>query len=146
MNWKRLAIGALGAAAALATPAAAHHSFARFDSNRMYVWEGTVVEYRWMNPHSRVVVSVPGTAKDKKTVGKWDLEGGSPNIMSRQGWSKASFKPGDKIVVVGQPARDNTKAGSIYYAIKNGKRIYHDVNRKGGPAGGGKIPPGVVLP
>jgi hypothetical protein len=133
--------------AAVATPVFAHHSFGMFDRQKVYIWEGTVKKFEWMNPHTHIIVSVPDGAKDPRTVGTWDIEGASPNIMARQGWAKNTYKPGDKIVVVGQPMRDGTKGGSLYYALKDGKRLYHDVNRNGGPgAGGAGVPPGVVLP
>jgi hypothetical protein len=134
----RLRTGLLLAAGALAcaAPAYAHHSFAMFDRNRMVTWEGVVVEYNWTNPHSHIIVDVPASSKDPALAGKWDIEGASPNIMMRQGWTKNSFKPGDKITIVGHPLKDGGKGGSLYYALdKTGKKLYHDVNRSGGPAG-----------
>lgn len=136
-----------GAMLAVAGSAFAHHSFSMFDPDKVFVWEGTVKEFAWSNPHTHVTVVVPPSAKDKRTVGTWEVEGAAPNIMGRQGWNRNSYKPGDKIVVVGQPLRDGSKGGSIYYALKDGKRLYHDVNRNGGPGANGKgVPAGVVLP
>jgi len=147
MRKATLALCAIGGLAVAAVPALAHHSFAMFDSSKMYVWEGVVVEYKWMNPHSHIILEVPPGAKDPATVGTWDMEGAATNIMARQGWSRSTYKPGDPIVVVGQPMRDGSKAGSLYYALKDGKRLYHDVNRNGGPGAQGRgIPQGVELP
>jgi hypothetical protein len=138
---------AAGVFAAAAAPALAHHSFAMFDSSKMYVWEGVVVRYEWKNPHSMVIIRVPPGAKDPATVGTWEIEGAATNIMARQGWNKTSYKPGDRITVVGQPMRDGSKAGSLYYALKDGKRLYHDVNRNGGPGASGRgVPAGFTLP
>ncbi len=124
--------------ALLSAPAMAHHSFAMFDSAKTVTWVGTVTEFKWTNPHTHITVVVPANAADKSLVGTWDIEGASPNIMSRQGWSKASFKAGDRITIVGHPMRDHSKGGSLYYAIApNGQKLYHDVSRDGGPAGGG---------
>jgi Family of unknown function (DUF6152) len=131
----------------IAVPAFAHHSFAMFDPDKVYVWEGTVKEFTWTNPHARITIVVPQGVKDPRTVGTWEVEGAAPNIMGRQGWNRNTYKEGDKIVVVGQPMRDGSKAGSIYYALKDGKRLYHDVNRNGGPGSNGKgVPTGVQLP
>lgn len=147
MNWRPWVTTLSLAAAAVAGPALAHHSFAMFDGSKMYIWEGTVVAYDWSNPHIHIKIMVPPGAKDPKLVGEWDLEGASPSIQSRQGWTRITYKPGDKIVVVGQPLRDGTNGGSIFYALKDGKRLYEDVQHNGGPGAGGRgIPPGIVLP
>jgi len=146
LNKTFLALCAAGGVLA-AAPALAHHSFAMFDSSKMYVWEGEVVKYEWKNPHSMITVHVPPGAKDPATVGTWEIEGAATNIMARQGWNRSSFKPGDPIVIVGQPTRDGSKAGALWYAMKDGERLYHDVNRAGGPGAQGRgVPPGVELP
>ena len=36
---------------------------------------------------------------------QWQVEMGSTTLMTRQGWTPASIKPGDPIKVVGQPSR-----------------------------------------
>lgn len=126
---------ALCGAIAAISPAAAHHSFAMFDATKEVAWTGTVKEWQWTNPHSHIIIDVPPSAQDKSTVGTWDIEAGSPNIMSRQGWSKTSIKVGDKITLVGHPMRDGSKGGSLFYALlANGKKLFQDVDRKGGPA------------
>jgi len=134
----RKAALAVVAAVCMAAPALAHHSFAMFDPNKRTTWTGTVVSFRWANPHTFIVIEVPRTAEHPELAGRWAIEGGSPNIMSRQGWRRNSFHVGDAITIVGYPLRDGTKGGSLYYAIDgDGNRLYHDVNRDGGPAAGG---------
>jgi hypothetical protein len=134
-------------AAAAAGPASAHHSYSMFDHAKMYVWEGTVVDFKYMSPHSHLTVKVGEDGNDANTVGTWDIEAPAPNILSRQGWTRTTFRPGDKIVAVGQPLRDGRKGGALYYALKDGKRFYADVNRRGGPGANGQgVPPGVELP
>lgn len=141
--------GALLAAALLAAaqPALGHHSYGMFDAEKMLVWEGTLVRFDWMNPHSHLIVAVPPAAKDPATVGTWDIEGTAPNIMSRQGWTRSTLQPGDKVTVVGQPLKDGRKGGALYYIVKDGVRLYVDVSRKGGPGAGARgVPAGVELP
>jgi hypothetical protein len=116
----------------------AHHSFAMFDMSKNITFQGIVVEYNWENPHTHIIVKVPESA-GTETAGTWDIEGGAVNIMVKQGWSKTTFKPGDRITVVGHPMKDGSKAASLFYAIfPDGKRLYHDVAR---PNADGSTPP-----
>ena len=128
---KRFSWAIVIAALAIAAPAGAHHSFAMFDQQQVWTWQGTVVEYHWRQPHVHIIVQVPKGTKDARTVGTWDFETSGPNIASRQGWTKLTFKAGDKITVVGNPMKDGSKAGSVKYAkTSDGKILYHDVERK----------------
>ena len=66
----------------------AHHSFSMFEMDKNVTYTGVVVEYKWNNPHVHFTIDIkPGTGVDKATVGRWDVEGGSTNIMTRQGWT-----------------------------------------------------------
>ena len=109
----------------------AHHSFAMFDMEKNVEYSGTVTEWKWQNPHVHFNVLVkPGSGVDAKTVGTWDVEGGSINIMTRQGWTRASYKIGDAIRLVGHPMKDGSKGLSLFYAIRpDGSRLYHDIAR-----------------
>lgn len=122
-----IALTAMGAA----THAVAHHSFSMFDSEKRVKVVGTVVKFDWANPHSHILVEVPKEAADPSTVGTWDVEAAPPNILTRQGWTKRSFQPGDKITAVGSPMRDGTKAMALSYALDPaGKQLWTDVNRR----------------
>ena len=113
-------------ALAAMTPAFGHHSFAMFEVTKDVTYEGTVVEYRWENPHSHIILKV----EDGANSGTWDVEGGSTAIMGRQGWSRVTYKAGDKASVVGHPMRDGSKGVSLFYAVMpDGKRLYHDIAR-----------------
>ncbi len=113
--------------------ATAHHSFAMFDADKEVKLEATVVEYRWKNPHTHIIIDVAKGAKDPATIGTWDIEGASIAIMTRQGWNKSTFKAGDKIVIFINPLRSGEKGGALVYAIdKSGKKLYHDTERRGG--------------
>jgi hypothetical protein len=119
---------------ALAAPAFAHHSFAIFAMDKNVTYKGKVVEYRWLNPHSHIIMKVDaGPDVDPQTVGTWDMEGGSTNIMGRQGWNRATFKAGDPITAVAHPLKDGSKGASLFYVIMpDGKRLYHDIARPKG--------------
>jgi hypothetical protein len=120
----------LGFLFASAIPLLAHHSFAMFDMGKHIVYEGTVVEYRWENPHGHLILKIDSPSNpDLK--GTWDIELQATNIMSRQGWNRLTYKAGDQAKVVAHPFRDSAiKGASIFYAIMpDGRRLYGDIAR-----------------
>lgn len=123
-------------AAVVGGPLLAHHSFAMFEMDKDVTYKGVVIEYKWINPHTHITVDIkPSPGIDSATVGTWDVEGGSTNIMGRQGWTRATFKPGDPITLVGHPMKDGSKGISLFYVIlPDGKRLYHDIARPKGEA------------
>src|SRR5579871_1124581 len=88
--------------------ALAHHSRAMFDMSKNVTYTGVVKEYRWENPHSHIVVTVGAGAKDPSTVGTWDIEASSINIMVGCGWSRTTYKPGDPITIVAHPMKNGS--------------------------------------
>ena len=117
---------------AAAAPTLAHHSFALFDMDKNVSMLGSVVEYRWSNPHVHVVLKVdPGADVSSELVGTWDLEAaGSTNIMTRQGWTRVTLKTGDRITAVVHPMKDGAKGGSLFFIIlPDGNRPYTDIAR-----------------
>ena len=91
-----------------ASPALAHHSNAAFDGDKVVVLKGTVTRWLWTNPHVWIHLSVDD-GKGGKT--EWQIEGRSPGILARSGWSRTIFKPGDTITVDFSPARDGSHTG-----------------------------------
>jgi Family of unknown function (DUF6152) len=91
-----------------ALPALAHHSFsAEFDNDKKVNLQGTVTKVDWLNPHIWIYLDV----KDDKTgaVSSWQCEGGPPNTLTRNGWTKNDLKKGDIISVSGTLAKDASK-------------------------------------
>ena len=138
MNTRRAVFAAvLLTIASRSGPLVAHHSFSMFEMDKNVTYTGVVVDYMWNNPHVHFTVDIkPGAGVDPATIGRWDVEGGSTNIMTRQGWNRATLKPGDPITLVGHPMRDGSKGISLFYMIRpDGKRMYHDIARPKGEAG-----------
>ena len=77
--------------------ASAHHSNAEY-TNKLTKMEGTVVEYRWRNPH----VTVVWDSKDETgKVVRWRGELASITTVMGSGLTKDSLKPG-QVVTPGQ--------------------------------------------
>ena len=127
---KRVGLAIVGFALASAS-VAAHHSFAMFDMEKDVEYRGVVSEWKWQNPHVHFIVDIKQeSGVDPQMVGRWDVEGGSVNIMTRQGWTRASYKVGNPIRLIGHPMKDGSKGISLFYAIRpDGTRLYHDIAR-----------------
>ena len=94
-------------AAAIGTPALAHHSFsAQYDSEKIMKISGTVTKIEWQNPHVYIYVDV---ADDKGGYAQWALEMGAPAVLTRTlGWTRSTLNIGDQINVEGIGARDGS--------------------------------------
>ena len=79
------------------TPLAAHHSWP-ITYDRLVTVKGTVVEFKWANPHPMMTLDVQ--ASDGKTE-KWLVGGPAIIRMEANGWTKTTVKPGDVITGIG---------------------------------------------
>lgn len=108
---RRIGTALLGVAglALAALPVLAHHSTAMFNWGKPVEMKGATVErWDWTNPHTFLYVTVPGANGQAE---HWAFEGMSPNHLGRNGWSKRTLKPGDKIDLTYYSLKDGRKGG-----------------------------------
>ncbi len=115
MTLRPIAVFAALAVLAGAAPAVAHHSFAMFDFDRTVTLKGQVKELQWTNPH--VILWVETTPAGGGTAEIWSAELTSPGNLTRNGWTKRTLKPGDKVSVDISPLRDGGKGGGFRRAV-----------------------------
>ena len=82
----------------------AHHSFAAtYIETESVTIEGQLVQFLLRNPHSFVHVNV----KDADgSVVRYVVEWGSPTQLGGQGVNRDTLKPGDYVIISGNPGRN----------------------------------------
>ena len=84
----------------------AHHSFAAtYIEDQSVTIEGQLVQFLLRNPHSFVHVMVKET---NGTMNRYVVEWGSPAQLSGQSVTRDTLKPGDHVVITGNPGRNPT--------------------------------------
>ncbi len=92
-------LATLGSAAALA-----HHSFtATYDETTEMQIEGQLVQFMFRNPHAWVHVMAPDADGNMQ---RWGVEWGGAGQLSGQGVTRESLKPGDHVIIRGNPGRN----------------------------------------
>jgi len=112
-----------GAFAAASSAASAHHSFAMFDAQHPIEISGTVKEFRFVSPHTILVVTVKGQDGVEKD---WILEGGAPGLLVRDGMTSKSLHPGDEITATINPLHSGAEGGSyqpMQVKFKDGRPV-----------------------
>ena len=85
-------------------PAYAHHSFAAtYFEDKTVTVDGKLVQFMFRNPHSFVHVEAPDEKGEMVT---WAIEWGGGGQLSRDGVSRDTLKPGDHVIITGNPGRN----------------------------------------
>lgn len=125
-------IGRVGISAALAAGAAtlgmlaatqlwAHHSTAAFDNDTVVRIDGTVTQFRWINPHASF--KVDGISDGDRPDGLWTVEMTAANVLINQGWRRTSLRVGDEVTVYVNPLRNaitlnDGSQGGLYVGVE----------------------------
>ena len=124
----RMIVAIVGVALALAAilaaiPVWAHHAFAaEFDIDSPLTLEGKLAVWEMINPHSWFHIDVEGP--DREVV-RWEVEGGSPNQLIRNGVTQNTVLIGTVLVVEGYHAKDRTnKAVGSNFTLPDGSRLF----------------------
>jgi hypothetical protein len=116
---RTLLVGALSLLLA-AGAAVAHHSTAMFDMQHTVAITGTVTQFDWTNPHTFIFMEVMNNGSSEN----WSVEGMSPNYLSRNGWTRHTLKPGDKIGMEVHLLKDGRKGGfCATVTLPDGKKL-----------------------
>jgi hypothetical protein len=122
-------IAAIAAIALLAAGSAAraHHAFAaEFDVNKPIKFEGKLIKWDMVNPHSWFYMEIKGE--------KWMIEGGIPNQLIRQGVTSKTVPIGTTLIVEGYLAKDGTnKAVGRNFILADGSRLFLGGSAPGQP-------------
>jgi hypothetical protein len=123
MRIKYAIVTALAGLVFAALPIWAHHSFAaEFDGAKKIKLQGKVTQMEWINPHTWIHLEVIGANGEPE---EWMVEGGTPNVLLRKGFTKKSLEPGTEIIVDGSLARNGKKrASGLSVTFKDGKRLF----------------------
>jgi hypothetical protein len=132
----RYTLYSLACAALLASTATAraHHAFsAEYDAQKPITVTGTVTKVEWQNPHTWFYIDV---ADADGNVASWGMELASPNLLMRNGWTRASMKIGDVVTVEGFHAKNGSTNGNARVVVlqTTGERLF------AGPSGARKTP------
>jgi hypothetical protein len=131
----KLAVVILGLGCAVSGSTAlvhAHHAFAaEFDANRPVNFTGTITRMEWTNPHVWLHMDVK---KPDGTVETWAFEAGTPNVLFRRGFTKASLLPGTVVMVDGYQAKDGSRrANGRDLTFPDGKKLFLGSSGTGAP-------------
>jgi hypothetical protein len=109
-------------------PAGAHHSTAAFDNTRVVKIEGTITQFRWINPHASI--KIDGTSEGDDPDGVWTVEMTAPNVLINEGWTRTALQVGDKVTMFVNPLRNKVvlndgSTGGLYVGVvlKDGKKL-----------------------
>ena len=120
LAWSKLFSSLLICAAFAPSTLFAHHSDAGIDLDAVVRVEGVVTEFVFRNPHVYLLVEAPDSSGE---LAEWKFQSGSTMGLSRGGWNKDTFQPGDKVVVRGHPEENGKPWGLLLSVERDGQPV-----------------------
>src|SRR5713101_1691680 len=85
-------------------PARAHHSIGKtYDVSRDMTIKGTIVQVSLRSPHSFFLIEATDSSGQAQ---RWSIEAAATLQFARQGVTKDTFKAGDSVEMLCNPARE----------------------------------------
>jgi Family of unknown function (DUF6152) len=98
----------LATLATVGTPALGHHSlYGVYERSEDTSLEGTVTEFRFVNPHPVLVIEI---GREDGSRESWELEMDNRRELAGIGITASSFPPGDRVLVRGSVALTRERA------------------------------------
>lgn len=104
----------------MTAPVGAHHGDTNYDLAMPFSISGTIVEFRFINPHMQITMDVRD-ADGKVT--QWVAQGTSPNMLVYRGWSATVLKPGDKVTLNGNRSKNGSATMKFNSVLLDGKPV-----------------------
>jgi hypothetical protein len=123
MSARLIAIVSAGIGLLLPWPSSfGHHgSNVVYDLTQSITVTGTVTDFQFVNPHALIFLEV---GEEGGEVVKW-LAGlpSASGLGAREGWTRATLGPGDRITITGAPARGGAPSLWVEQIVRDGKPL-----------------------
>jgi hypothetical protein len=106
----RLALVLAAAVLFVAAGAHAHHGTSQYDMERQVILRGTVIEWRFANPHAWLTMEVATASGIRET---WSIEGAPLRWLERNGWSATTLVAGEEVAATISPQRVVSRSGIL---------------------------------
>lgn len=101
---RRIVVLLVAATVSLSIPVYGHHSAAAsYFEGKTQTIEGELVQFLFRNPHSFVHVETKDASGE---VIRWAVEWAAGGQLARAGVTRETLRPGDHVIVTGNPARN----------------------------------------
>lgn len=108
----------------LSFPLLAHHGNANYDTETKITVKGTVTGWLWANPHCILQFDAKD---DSGHVVHWLAETENPTMITHQGLTQTSFKPGDEVTVTMITVKNGKPIGRIAEVVLPSGQTVHGI-------------------